>query len=95
MVSARADVTVCGELSESLTVTLNENVPLAVGMPLIVPLVDRVNPAARNQREDSTGRAWLLLWPARSPSKCCPPRHSQEQRWLVAGLRVEQWLVQG
>ena len=47
MVSARVDVTVCGELSESLTVTLNENVPLAVGMPLIVPLVDRVNPAGK------------------------------------------------
>lgn len=45
MVIAKVDVAVWGEVSESVTVTLNENVPLAVGLPLIVPLVERVNPA--------------------------------------------------
>lgn len=47
MVRLRAEVTACGEDSESLTVTLKEDVPLAVGLPLMVPLVERVNPAGK------------------------------------------------
>lgn len=45
MVIAKADVAVSGNDSESLTVMPNENVPLAVGAPLMVPLLERANPA--------------------------------------------------
>jgi len=48
MVRLRAEVTACGEDSESLTVTLKEDVPLAVGLPLMTPLVERVNPAGKD-----------------------------------------------
>lgn len=51
MVSERVDVAVWGEVSESLTVTLNEDIPLAVGVPLIVPLGERVNPAGKEPEE--------------------------------------------
>jgi hypothetical protein len=33
--------------SESLAVTLKDDVPLAEGMPLIVPVVERVNPSGK------------------------------------------------
>lgn len=48
MVRLRAEVTACGDDSESLTVTLNADVPLAVGLPLMTPLVERVNPAGKD-----------------------------------------------
>lgn len=48
MVIARLAVAVWGEVSESLTVRPNENVPLAVGVPLIVPPLERDNPAGND-----------------------------------------------
>ena len=47
MVSASEAVAACGEASESFTVTLNEEVPLADGVPLMAPAVERVRPAGR------------------------------------------------
>lgn len=47
MVRFSAEVTVFGVLSESLTLTLKEDAPLAVGVPLIVPLVESANPAGK------------------------------------------------
>jgi hypothetical protein len=47
IVSEKPDVESCGELSESFTVTLNSKVPLALGVPLIVPLAERVRPAGK------------------------------------------------
>ncbi len=47
MVSARLEVAACGEDSESLTVTLKEEASAVVGVPLMVPLLERVNPAGK------------------------------------------------
>ena len=47
MVSFRAAVTLLAVLSESLTVTLKEEVPLAEGVPLMAPLVESANPAGK------------------------------------------------
>ncbi len=47
MVSFSAEVTDLGVLSASFTVTLKEEAPLASGVPLMVPLVERVNPAGK------------------------------------------------
>ncbi len=44
MARLRAEVTVWGVLSASVTVTLKEAAPLEFGVPLIVPLVESVNP---------------------------------------------------
>ena len=44
MVSFRAAVTLLAVLSESLTVTLKEEMPLAEGVPLMAPLVESANP---------------------------------------------------
>ncbi len=45
IVRLRAEVTAWGVLSASVTVTLKEEAPLEVAVPLIVPLVERFNPA--------------------------------------------------
>ena len=45
--SVKAEVAACGELSESFTVRLKEAVPLAVGVPLMVPEVPSVKPAGK------------------------------------------------
>ena len=47
IVSVRVAVAVWGVLSASLTATLKEEAPLAVGFPLMVPLVERANPAGK------------------------------------------------
>ncbi len=47
MVSFRADVRVLGALSASVTVMLKEKDPAAAGVPLILPLLDRTNPAGK------------------------------------------------
>lgn len=47
MVRLRAEVTAWGEDSESRSVTLKEEEPLASGVPLMTPLVERVSPAGR------------------------------------------------
>jgi hypothetical protein len=47
MVRLRAEVTTWGEDSESRTVTLKEEEPLVIGVPLMAPLVERVSPAGR------------------------------------------------
>jgi hypothetical protein len=47
MVRASAEVAACGEDSESLTVTLKEEASAVVGVPLMVPLLERVNPAGK------------------------------------------------
>ncbi len=41
------EVVVWGVLSESLTVTLKAEAALLVGVPLMVPAVERANPAGR------------------------------------------------
>ena len=48
MVSFRAEVTLLDVLSESLTVTLKEEAPLADGVPLMVPVVERAKPAGKD-----------------------------------------------
>lgn len=47
MVRAKLEVAAWGELAESLTVMLNEDVPLADGVPLIAPALESVRPAGR------------------------------------------------
>ncbi len=47
MASEKLEVTDCGVLSESLTVMLKEDVPLTEGVPLMMPLVVRANPAGK------------------------------------------------
>jgi hypothetical protein len=41
------EVAVWGEAAESFTVTLNDELSLDVGIPLIEPLVLRINPAGK------------------------------------------------
>jgi hypothetical protein len=45
MVRFSVEVAACGVDSESLTVTLKEEATATVGVPLMVPLEERVNPA--------------------------------------------------
>jgi hypothetical protein len=45
MVRPRLEVADWGELAESLTLMLNVDFPLAVGVPLILPAVESVRPA--------------------------------------------------
>ncbi len=47
MVRLKVDVAAWGELAESLTVRLNEEAPLAEGVPVIAPLVESVSPAGK------------------------------------------------
>ena len=45
IVMACAAVAACGEVPESFTCRANTKVPAVVGVPLIVPVRDRLNPA--------------------------------------------------
>jgi hypothetical protein len=47
MVRPRVEVAACGVDSESLTVTLKDEATAAVGVPLMVPLLERVTPAGK------------------------------------------------
>jgi hypothetical protein len=47
IVRAKLEVAACGELAESFTVMLKEDVPLAEGVPLIAPTVESARPAGR------------------------------------------------
>jgi hypothetical protein len=44
----REVVAVWGDAAESFAETVNEDWPLAVGVPLIVPLLDKVRPAGKD-----------------------------------------------